>query len=96
MKVAKTLTIDFSEIKDACDRFSLPLDEPWFEFSNEVIWMNWVYSADEIREIFHRRLIDCVDVYLEDDWHALEDLKEDCSWINEEGFTRIRYIVEAV
>lgn len=92
----KTATIDFNEIKEACDRFSLPLDEPWFEFSDEVIWMNWVCSAEEIKKVFRRRLIDCVDVYIEDDWYALEDLAGDRSWVDKEGFTRIRYIMQAV
>lgn len=96
MKTAKRLTIDFNEIKEACERFSLPLDEPWFEFGNDAIWMNWVCSAEEMRAICYRKLFDCVDVYLEDHWRALEDLKGDGSWINEEGFTQVRYIVEAV
>lgn len=92
----KTATIDFNEIKEACHRFSIALDEPWFEFSNEAIWMNWVCSADEIKKILRRKLIDCVDVYIEDDWYALEDVGGDLSWVNEESFIRIRYIIEAI
>lgn len=92
----KTATVDFNEIKEACERFCLPLDEPWFEFSNEVIWMNWVCSAEEVKVLSYLGPASCVDVYVEDKWQALEDLGEDCSWVNEDGFTRIRYIVQAV
>jgi hypothetical protein len=91
-----SLTLSYRDIKEACERYRLPIEEPWFEFEDNVIWMHWVCSPEDIEWICRRELDECVYVQLDENWQALEEVDEITILIEDKDFIRTRYIVDAI
>lgn len=92
----KSLTLNHKDIEQACERFRLPIEEPWFELESNVIWMHWVCSPEDIEWICRRELDECVFVRLDGNWQVLEEIDEITALIEDKSLIATRYIVDAI
>lgn len=72
----KAIDIDYQEIKEACRRFKIAIDEPWLRFTEQALWMHWVTKPKDFIDVTNGNH-ECIDVCIDENenWIAAEDLE---------------------